>query len=97
MSGSLVGTLTNSIQEFQNDGYFHQMGIVKGMQDIKWNFKEFTVRYSVDRDKIKVWRYYLKSLITKENTLALKLETDSTKKLWEFLELCFRSSQNTED
>ena len=36
------------------------------MNNLRWNYEEFRVNYSIDQQKIKVWKYYLQRLLNEQ-------------------------------
>lgn len=51
--------LTHPSHEFLFDNT-----VATTFKNLKWNFQEFKVRYSVDKNKFKVWKFYLACLLS---------------------------------
>lgn len=54
---------------------------------LRWNFEEYEVKYSVLEKQLPVWKYYLEQLYDETANPSLKIVINNAKKLWEELSI----------
>ena len=66
--------------------------ISNSVMQLRWNFEEYDLTYSVLLKKLPVWKYYQEELYINENKPFLKVEIQNPKKQWEELTVRLISS-----
>ena len=77
------------------------------MQHLKWNYQEYTINYSCEKQLCKVWKYYLTELLVEgefkseanprgtKPTLHRDLQAEHVIDLWDHLTMKFMPSSPT--
>lgn len=54
---------------------------------LRWNFEEYEVKYSVLEKQLPVWKYYIEQLYSEEENPELNADINNAKKFWEELSI----------
>ena len=63
--------LTNQLRELTHPSheFAPDHSIISKVKNLRWNFEEFRVNYSVDKVKFRVWKYYLAKLLNENGDM----------------------------
>ena len=59
---------------------------------LRWNHEEFEMSYSVLKNKLPIWKYYLEELFEEGEKPVFKTRIENPRHLWEELTIRFISS-----
>ncbi|CDW89296.1 UNKNOWN [Stylonychia lemnae] len=94
--------MSDSFRELLHPVHYYDADhqIKSRVKNLKWNYNEFRVNFSVDRKMFRVWKYYLSRLLVENGEkpkIDLKIQKSKLMIFWDELQQQFMPSESVEE